>query len=223
MEKLVRGIHRFQSDVFSSQRELFERLARSQDPDALLITCSDSRINPSLITQTEPGDLFVLRNAGNIVPPHGNGVTGEAATIEFAVAGLAIEDIIVCGHTGCGAIEALLDPKKTETLPAVRAWLGFAECTRRIVSENYSHLEGDHLLMAAIEENVLCQLDNLRTIPVVASRIAAGKLHLHAWVYAIESGAVFAYSPESSDFLPIAEVGGAPAVTRRMHKTQRPI
>ena len=110
MQKLIQGLHRFQRDLFGSQRELFERLAQGQHPEVLFITCSDSRINPNLLTQTQPGELFILRNAGNIVPPYGAVQGGEAATIEFAVAGLGVKDIIVCGHSHCGAMKGLLAP-----------------------------------------------------------------------------------------------------------------
>src|SRR5688572_22576048 len=129
MQKLIEGLHHFQSQIFSSQRELFERLARGQTPDALFITCSDSRINPNLITQTEPGDLFIIRNAGNIIPPHGAANGGEGATIEYAVAALGVKDIIVCGHSHCGAMKALLEPERLVNLPTVGAWLSHAEAT----------------------------------------------------------------------------------------------
>lgn len=129
MEKLIRGIHEFQSTHFSPQRELFQRLAGGQRPDALFITCSDSRIDPSLLTQTKPGELFILRNAGNIVPPYGAANGGEGATIEYAIRALGIRDIIVCGHTHCGAMQGLLQPEALEDLPAVRSWLSHAEAT----------------------------------------------------------------------------------------------
>jgi carbonic anhydrase len=205
MQKLVQGIHTFQTQVFGSRRAIFERLAEGQNPDVLFITCADSRIVPNLITQTEPGDLFILRNAGNIVPPHGVSAGGEAATVEFAVSGIGVTDIIVCGHSHCGAMEGLLDPAKTETMPSVRAWLSHAEATRRIVRENYSHLEGPALRTVAVEENVLVQLENLRTHPAVAARTARGKLRLHGWVYKIETGEVFAYNPVQGQFEPLTE------------------
>src|SRR5262245_1147214 len=162
MQKLLLGIHHFQANIFRSRRELFERLADGQRPEALFITCSDSRINPNLITQTEPGDLFILRNAGNIVPPYGAANGGEGATIEFAVAGLGIQDIIVCGHSHCGAMKGLLDPETLRDTPAMAAWLGHAESTRRILRDKYGDRRGDALQMTAIEENVLVQLENLR-------------------------------------------------------------
>lgn len=203
MQKLIQGLHHFQSNVFSSQRELFERLAHGQSPDALFITCSDSRINPNLITQTEPGDLFILRNAGNIVPPYGAANGGEGATIEYAVAALGVRDIIVCGHSHCGAMNGLLNLDSLGELPTVRQWLSHAEATRRIARENYEHLCGGALLTATIEENVLVQLENLRTHPAVAAALSRGKLNLHGWVYKIETGEVFAYDPGQEQFLPL--------------------
>src|SRR5688500_10298617 len=165
MQRLIEGIPHFQANVFGSQRELFERLAEGQNPEALFISCSDSRINPNLLTQTEPGDLFILRNAGNIIPPHGAANGGEGATIEFAVAGLGVQDIIVCGHSHCGAVRGLLHPESLQDMPAVAAWLSHAEATRRIMREKYSDRVGAAQLTTAVEENVLVQLENLRTHP----------------------------------------------------------
>lgn len=210
MQKLVAGIHQFQTGIFRSQRELFERLARSQAPETLFITCADSRVNPNLITQTDPGELFILRNAGNIVPPYGTG-GGEEASIEMALSKLAIQDIILCGHSGCGAMEGLLADSGHEDLPAFSAWLKHAAATRLIMREMYSHLEGDARLTAAVEENVLVQLENLRTHPVVAAGLASGRLKLHGWVYKIRTGEVFAYEPESSQFVPLVAGLNAPS------------
>lgn len=210
MQKLVQGIHDFQATVFRSQRELFQRLAAGQHPDALFITCSDSRINPHLITQTDPGDLFLLRNAGNIVPPYGAANGGEGATIEFAVVGLGITDIIVCGHSHCGAMEGLLHPESLQRMPTVAAWLSHAEATRQIVGQKYADLPADALLNVVIQENVLVQLENLRTHPAVAAGLASSQLKLHAWVYKIETGQIFAYYPALGQFLPLTLAPPAP-------------
>ncbi len=200
MRKLIQGIHHFQSTLFGSQRELFERLAQGQSPDALFITCSDSRINPNLLTQTEPGELFILRNAGNIVPRYEKYLGGEAATIEFAVAGLGIKDIIICGHSHCGAMKAVVEPASIKSLPALSHWLSHADQTRSVIREKYADINGDALLMATIQENVLGQMENLHTHPVVASGISEGKLKLHGWVYKIETGEVFGYNPQTCQF-----------------------
>lgn len=205
MQKLIQGIHRFRTENFRPLQGLFEQLSKGQTPETLFITCSDSRIDPNLLTRSKPGDLFILRNAGNIIPPHGAATGGEAATIEFAVAGLGVKDIIVCGHSHCGAMRGLLEPEQVAGLPAVAAWLTHAESTRRVVRDNYGHLTGDQLVTATVEENVLVQLENLRTLPAVASRLVRGDLHLHGWVYKIETGEVFAYDLESGQFVPLAE------------------
>jgi len=201
MQKLMEGLHHFQTAIFGSQRELFERLAKGQSPETLFITCSDSRIDPCLLTQTAPGELFILRNAGNLVPPYGASQGGEAATIEFAVAGLGVKEIIICGHSHCGAMKGLLDPPPAKNFPALTHWLSHAESTRRIVCDKYVDKDAAALLNVTIQENVLAQLENLRTHPVVASGLARGKLKLHGWVYKIETGQVFGYDPQSSQFM----------------------
>jgi carbonic anhydrase len=215
MQKLISGLHHFQNTVFSNRKEFFEKLAQGQKPEVLFITCSDSRINPNLLTGTEPGDLFIIRNAGNIVPPHSATAGGEAATIEFGVAALGVKDIIVCGHSQCGAMKGLMDPAATENLPAVRSFLQHAESTRRIISENYTHLTGDAKITATVEENVLVQLENLRTHPSVAARLARGELNLHAWVYKLETGAVFSYDPATQQYLPLGDKAPAHVTPRR--------
>jgi carbonic anhydrase len=203
MQKLVQGIHQFQANVFRPRREWFERLAEGQRPLALFVTCSDSRINPNLITQTDPGELFIVRNAGNIVPPHQPAPGGEEATIEFAVAELGIKDVIVCGHTRCGAMNGLLNPDGLADMPAVRHWLTHADATRRIIREKYGHLADLSLLTAAVQENVLVQLENLRTHPAVVAGLAKGDLNLYGWVYKIETGEVFAFDPTAGQFAPL--------------------
>lgn len=202
-----------------SHKELFQRLAKGQSPDALFITCADSRISPNLITQTNPGELFIMRNAGNIVPPFGAANGGEGATIEFAVAGLGVKDIIVCGHTLCGAVSGLLMPEQLNGLPALSAWLSHAEATRRIIKENYSNLDEEQLLNVATQENVLVQLENLRTHPSVAARLSRGELNLHGWTYKIETGEVFAYSADVGQFLPLTESKPAIEVRRQLTTT----
>lgn len=217
MQKLVKGIHEFQSQFFRSHEEMFARLAKEQNPDVLLITCSDSRIVPNLITQTDPGDLFIIRNAGNLVPAYGTNVDGgEAATIEYALEGLGVKDIIVCGHSRCGAMAGLLNPTSLANMPSVAGWLKHAATTARIVRDHYGHLEGPALLTAAVEENVLVQLEHLRTHPSVATRLARGTLTLHGWVYKLETGNVFSYEPSSGQFVPIADVKVAPTPPGRL-------
>lgn len=213
MQKLIQGLHKFQNEVFSSKLELFQQLEKGQNPQVLFITCSDSRVNPNLITQTEPGDLFIIRNAGNIIPAYNNqGSSGETASIEFALDGLGIKDVILCGHSHCGAMKGLLNPASLTKLPAMIEWLKNAETTKRVVFDHYKHLEGDALLMAATEENVLMQLENLKTHPVVATRLSRGEIRLHAWVYKFETGQVFKYDTEEGQFIPLVPVAAEVAV-----------
>ncbi|MBL4884411.1 MAG: carbonic anhydrase [Planctomycetaceae bacterium] len=219
MQKLIEGIHQFQEKNFRPLQGLFEQLSKEQNPETLFITCSDSRIDPSLITQTQPGELFILRNAGNIVPAHGAAGGGEIATIEFAVTALGVKDIIICGHSHCGAMKGLLEPELTKCCPSMTSWLSHAETTRRIVLDNYQYLDEDKLLTATVEENVLVQLEHLRTLPAVASRLVKGDLHVHGWVYKIETGEVFAYDPKSKQFVPIAKYQYLPEETEARHST----
>ncbi|MCA9036357.1 MAG: carbonic anhydrase [Planctomycetaceae bacterium] len=215
MQKLIQGIHKFQNEDFRPLQNLFEQLSKGQKPETLFITCSDSRIDPSLLTRTQPGELFILRNAGNIIPAHGEANGGEAATVEFAVAALGVKDVIVCGHSHCGAMKGLLDPDSVKSLPAVSSWLSHAETTRRIVLDNYSHLSGAELVAATVEENVLVQLENLKTLPAVASRIEGDDLHLHGWVYMIETGEVFAYDADVEQFVNVAQCQSPGAASSR--------
>ena len=204
MKNLVHGIHHFRNGIFEQQRELFSRLVDGQSPGALFIGCSDSRVVPSMITQSGPGDLFELRNAGNMIPPYGASNGGEAASVEFAVVGLGVKDIIVCGHTRCGAIGGLLNPAKTEKMPLVRSWLEHAETTRRIMEENYPELTDAERQNIAVQEHALIQIENLQTHPCVAVKLQRREITLHAWVYKLESGEVYAYSHEAGRFLPLA-------------------
>ena len=204
MEKLIKGIHRFQSDVFARNLDFYRKLADGQTPQALFITCSDSRVVPDLICQTDPGELFVLRNAGNIVPPFTPGSPcGEAATIEYAIKGLAIRDIVVCGHTRCGAMQAVRTPESTTGMPRVRQWLEHAQAGVEIVCTCYHHLPAESQAKVLIQENVLVQLEHLRTHPSVAAALASGELRLHAWVYKMETGEVFAYDAAAGQFTPL--------------------
>ena len=204
MQKLVEGIHQFKNGVFGTKQRLFEDLVKGQNPIALFITCSDSRIDPNLITQTEPGELFILRNAGNIVPPYDAVEGGESATIEYAVNVLNVSDIIVCGHSHCGAMGGLLDLSQLDELPAVRSWLNHAESTLRIIEKNYSHVtDKSARLTATVEENVLVQIENLKTHPSVAAALSKNSVNLHGWVYKFETGQVFGYSADDKQFQPI--------------------
>ena len=201
MERIINGVDKFRSEEYPQNSAFFKKLAaKKQEPIALFITCADSRVHPNLITQTEPGDLFLLRNAGNIVPPHGSVAAGEAATIEYAIEVLHVRNIIICGHSQCGAMQALITRDAVDNLPAVGEWFAHAEATRRIVEHKYGHLSNEERFVAAIEQNVLVQLNNLSTHPSVAARMATGEVHTYGWYYDIGSGRITQYDPIKAQF-----------------------
>jgi carbonic anhydrase len=203
MKTILDGVARFQRDVVPGERALLERLASSQNPEALLITCADSRIVPSLITQTRPGDLFICRNAGNIAPAYEEVTGGVSATIEYAVRVLNVQHIIVCGHSDCGAMKALLNPESIEGMRSLAAWLRHGEAARLIVQENFPELQGKALMDTLAQQNALAQIANLRTHPCVAARETSGRLTLHAWFYEVDSGRVLAYETDRRAFVPL--------------------
>lgn len=205
MKKFIDGFIRFKRDVFPKRKHLFERLADGQSPQALFITCADSRIVPDMIMQTEPGDLFICRNAGNIVPPYGEVQGGVSATIEYAVAVLNVGHIIVCGHTDCGAMKGILKPESLDELPTVKSWLAHGELARRVVKENYPELSESAKLHVLTEENVVAQLEHLRTHPSVAARLANGRIQLHGWIYNIREGEVQAWDAHRGRYIPLEE------------------
>ena len=203
MKRLIQGLHQFQTNYFTEHRDLFELLSQGQHPRVLFITCSDSRIDPNLLTQAEPGEMFIIRNAGNIIPPYNATNGGEGATVEYAIHALGIEEIIVCGHSHCGAMKGLLQiGKLAEEMPAVYEWLKHAEATRRAVKEHYQEYEGEELLNMTIQENILTQLENLRTYPVIYSRLKSGQLQIHGWFYEIETGEVLEYNSALKKYVP---------------------
>ena len=200
MKAIVDGVLRFQNEQQPTKQALFDQLAGAQSPDVLLVTCADSRIDPGLITQTEPGELFICRNAGNIVPPF-PGYSGDiAASVEFGVAALGVKHIIVMGHTDCGAMKGAMNREAVASLPKVYEWLGYAEEAASAAANNR-----DDPLLAVTEANVLLQLQNLETHPAVSAGIEAGSINLHGWVYHIGSGAVTCHDTTAGQFVPLAD------------------
>ncbi|MEW1638976.1 carbonic anhydrase [Streptomyces sp. NPDC093801] len=183
MQDLAEGVARFQRDVFPAKAELFAHLATHHTPRTLFIGCSDARVVPELITGAEPGDLFVVRTAGNLAPAYGPAADGVAASIEYAVASLGVEEIVVCGHSGCGAMTALAEGHDLSGAPAVAGWLRHAGPSRARATA-----PGD--VPALVRQNVLAQLANLATHPSVSRALAEGALALHGWVYDIPTGRV---------------------------------
>lgn len=200
MQEIINGVRAFQRDIYPQYRERFEELATGQSPAALVISCSDSRVDPFLFTQSEPGRLFVLRNAGNLVPKYDGIVGGVTATIEFAVVGLQIPNIIVCGHSGCGAIHGLLHPELLFDMPHVANWLEHHADAVRDMMARTGHLGAADEMQHAVDANVLVQLDHLRAQPCVAEALAQNKINLHGWVYDIASGSVRTYDDEQQQF-----------------------
>jgi carbonic anhydrase len=203
MKKIIDGISKFQKEVYPEHRELFEELSTGQSPEVLFITCSDSRISPTLLTQTKPGELFIIRNAGNIVPAYGPVMGGVTATIEYAVMALKVKDIIICGHSDCGAMKGVLYPEKVASLKSVAAWLNHGDAARAVVVENYPNLPEPEKLMTLTEQNVLAQLRNIQTHPSVNGALQGGRLRLHGWVYHIGSGQVTVFNRAKDKFVPL--------------------
>lgn len=205
MLELIKGVSRFREHVFPEQKERYRRLAsHGQAPKALVIACSDSRVMPEIITQSGPGDIFVCRNAGNIVPPYDGSAEGMSASIEFAVVGLGVRDIIVLGHTDCGAMKGVLHPDKLANMPNVGRWLEPCRCAQGDLLTALAH-DGDdatavrRLAMA----NLATQLENLRHHPSVDAGLAHGDLRLHAWLFDIARGEVLARRESDGTFRPL--------------------
>jgi carbonic anhydrase len=204
MNALIDGVRRFQQRVFPSMRERFAALAGDQRPEAIFITCADSRIDPYLLTQSAPGELFVIRNVGNIVPPYPSPIgSGLSASLELALAGLPIRHIVLCGHSGCGAMSALCNPDSVRGLSMVQSWLAYAEPALREVQRGQPGMAGEARLAAVTQQNVCVQLENLASYPWVRDRQSAGSLELHGWVYDIPTGQVEAMNPATGRFHPV--------------------
>ncbi|WP_395069853.1 carbonic anhydrase [Paraburkholderia silvatlantica] len=201
---LLDGVDEFTHHVFPGNKELFHSLAYTQAPHTLFITCADSRVSPEMITQAKPGDLFVCRNIGNIVPAYGEMLGGVSAVVEFAVLELNVKQIVLCGHTDCGAMKGLASgAEATAEMPTVQAWLRNAEAARSVV--RIRGLEDDQIVQALVEENVRLQLTHLRTHPAVAARVAQGLLELQGWVYDIGQGKVTVLDEARGKFLSLGE------------------
>ena len=204
--KLIEGYQHFSEEVYPEHRELFDELKSQQCPQVLFITCADSRVDPSLITQTDPGDLFICRNIGNIVPAYGEMLGGVSAVVEYAVMALKVREIIVCGHSDCGAMKALKQPDSPALLamPTVKSWLRNAEAALSVAKAKHGDLPADEMIRALIEENVALQIQHLRTHPAVAAGLAAGTVRLHGWIYNIGAGAVSTLDDSGKGWRPLA-------------------
>ncbi len=204
MKHIVEGVLKFKQTEFPKRKALFDSLATSQSPEVLFITCADSRIDPNLITQSHPGDLFICRNAGNVVPPHSNATGGMTASIEYAIGVLGVRHVVVCGHSNCGAMKGALDTSGLDKFPHVAEWLGHCRGAVEVLRERHNHAGPEHL-DEMIAENVLLQIQHLKTHPMVAAKLANQKLQIHGWIYGIDSGDIDCYNEQSQSFEPFEQ------------------
>ncbi|EZP51656.1 carbonic anhydrase [Sphingomonas sp. RIT328] len=207
MNEVIGRVLSFEKKVFQDQQALYSTLAHDgQFPKALMISCADSRIVPEHIMQAQPGDLFVCRNAGNIVPPFSAHTGGVSATVEYAISVLGVRDVIVCGHSDCGAMKGLSgDPAALAAVPTVAHWLKHGAAARQVVDQSYPDLTDGERIRALSLENVVSQLAHLRTHPSVAAGIAQGHITLHGWFVDIHEGVVLGLDGISGRFVPIRE------------------
>ncbi len=206
MTRIIKGVFDFQKNVHGTREQLFKNLGAGQKPLALFITCSDSRISPDMLTQTQPGELFIMRNAGNIVSPFSwDHASGEAATLEYAVKQLKVREVIICGHAKCGAVHGLLHLDQLDGLPEVKRWLNFSKPVLAALKKDTEGMTPDEVLAIGIERNVLQQLENVKSYPFVQEAIDRGELRLHAWVYHFETGTVVAHDQAKKRFVSLGE------------------
>ena len=205
LEHLKDGIRRFRSTVYPERREVYRRaMSEAQHPQALVITCADSRIHPDVLTQSAPGEIFTTRNIGNMVPAYGEMMGGVSAVLEYAVSALKVKHLVVVGHTDCGAMKALLDPASVESMPTVRSWLRNAHTALSVTEALAGSGDDDTKLRVLTEQNVLLQIQHVRTHPSVAGALAKGELTISGWVYDIAAGEVRICEDGGSTFVPLA-------------------
>ena len=204
MDRIREGVRRFRTVVFPEKQELYERLAEKQKPFALFLTCGDSRIEPSLLTGTEPGEIFVERTPGNIVPVYDETLSvGVSASIEYAVAGLGVRDLIICGHSACGAMKGLLHSEILDKMPASARWLKYAQPAVELLERDHGGMDDDAGRLKILTQlNVIVQMGHLHTHPAVEERLKTGTLGIHGWFYEIHTGRVDAYNPATGKFEP---------------------
>jgi carbonic anhydrase len=204
MDRLIAGHKRFLAEVFPKRRDQYKLLSERQAPEWLFISCSDSRVVPDLILGTGPGDLFITRNAGNVVPVHSHDVDGVTATIEYAVEVLKVKSAILCGHSDCGALKAALDQAGLEKMPKAKRWLRHVEAAFKH-RQPLNPADGEHAELASlIRGNVVAQLANLKAQPAVVGAVAEGRLTVHGWYYDILSGRIEEYDEVVGGFVPLA-------------------
>jgi carbonic anhydrase len=203
MNRIYKGIHKFQESYFKKEEEFFQRLSQEQKPDVLFITCADSRVDPNLVTQSNPGEIFIVRNVGNIVPPHDaiKDKNSVAAALEFAVLNLKVTDIIVCGHSNCGAMKMLYEDEQfLRRMPHVNEWLQLSASMRDFMLKYYGNASDEIRQRVTEEENILFQLHNIQTYPFVKQALDEKTLYLHGWYYNIGTGIIYSYNTAEDVF-----------------------
>jgi carbonic anhydrase len=200
LTRIAHGVAKFQAEIFPAQREMFERLRRGQDPLGLFVTCADSRVNPNLVTQTDPGEIFIERNPGNMIPPHAEFVGGVTAGVEYAMLVLKVPVIVVCGHTDCGVMKALLDPGAVHGMPGVQHWMSHGIAARDQMLQEHPFARREEQLQRLTEYNVLQQIQHLKTHPSVSKRLRYGEIEIRGWVYDIGDGSIREANPASGRF-----------------------
>jgi len=207
LARIGRGVTKFQTEIYPAQREMFERLKLGQKPLALFMTCADSRVNPNLVTQTDPGEIFIERNPGNIVPPYVEFVGGVTAGVEYAMLALKVPVIVVCGHTDCGVMKALLHPEQVKDMPGVQHWMSHAFDARARMLREFGDAPEEEQLRRMTEYNVLGQIENLKTHPSVRARMLKGEIEIRGWVYDIGDGSIREADPASGRFTTLGNSG----------------
>jgi len=207
LAKIVQGVAKFQREVYPAQRQLFEKMKHGQQPIAMFFTCADSRVDPAMLMQSRPGEIFIERTPGNIAPKYSDHVGGVTASVEYALLALHVPLIIVCGHTDCGVVKALLEPEQAAGMPALQSWMRHSLASRERLLREDRDTPTEEKLGLLTEYNVLTQLENLKTHPAVAAALSRGDLALQGWVYDIAAGSISAAEPESGRF---ELLGGAP-------------
>ena len=207
LARIAQGVAKFQAEIYPAQREMFERLRGTQDPLALFVTCADARVVPNLFTQTEPGEIFIERNPGNMVPPYVEFVGGVTAGVEYAMLGLKVPVVVVCGHTDCGVMRALLHPETVEGMPGMQKWMSHAFEARERVLREFDEAPEEERMRRMTEYNVLGQIENLKTHPSVRARLFKGEIEIRGWVYDIGDGSIREANPDTGRFELLGEEG----------------
>ncbi len=200
LAKILQGVSIFHSEIYPGQRAMFERLQRRQEPIALFITCADSRVDPNLVTHSAPGDLFIERNPGNLVPHYSEFVGGVSAGVEYAMLVLKVPLVIICGHTDCGVMKGLLHSEQTQGLPGVQQWMRHASEAHHRLMRDHSDAAEEEKLRLITEYNVMVQMENLKSHPSVHARVISGEVDIRGWVYDIGKGSIWATAPDSGRF-----------------------